>query len=522
MFSRFHRPPIFLLGITLLLVACTSSTASPDPNEGLAPATLQDTQASPEAAETNVAPYSDTEAREKMYQLLVFEAAAVSSAEELIQEIAASGDMRFIPVFIELLRGAQVGIVSGAQYPLLITALETLSGESFDQDWPSWVEWYGRSDLKAPPGFTGWKGQLLGRIDPGFADFLRDDFESTIRVEEVQWGGVRVDGIPALDQAPVVSAIEANYLQPEEPVFGIAINGQARAYPLRIMDWHEMANDMVGGVPISLAYCTLCGAGIAFDGRASNGETYDFGSSGFLFRSNKLMYDRQTRTLWNQLTGEPVLGPLAGKDLQLELQPVVLTSWQAWQSQHPATTVLDIDTGFNRFYELGAAYGDYFASPDTMFPVPDRNENLEDKTRIYALRIDGQPKAYPLDLLAEEQVVNDTLGGVDIVLIASRGTVEVQGAKITDFFSATSGTCETQDVTYNAGGEVRVYQRGSATFQVGSAPNTLVDAAGMAWQVTEEALIGPDGQRLPRVNGHLAYWFGWFSFFPHTALYGQR
>ena len=314
-----------LLVIALLLTACSSAATEQSVE------VLQPVEASPESSEPlelNAAIYSDEEAREKMYQLLVFESVTVSSVEDLIQEIAASGDTRFVPVFIEMMRGAQVSIVPAGQYPFYIIALETLSGQSFDQDWPAWVEWYGTTDIEPPPGFTGWKGQLLGRIDQGFADFLQDDFETNIRVEEIQWGGVRVDGIPALDQSPVVSPAEADYLIPEEPVFGIAINGEARAYPLRILDWHEMANDVVGGVPISLAYCTLCGAGIAFDGRASNGETYDFGSSGFLFRSNKLMYDRQTRTLWNQLTGEPVLGPLVGSDVQLSLQPVVLTSWQ--------------------------------------------------------------------------------------------------------------------------------------------------------------------------------------------------
>ena len=134
--------------------------------------------------------------------------------------------------------------------------------------------------------------------------------------------------------------------QKVQSIYGISLNGDDRAYPLRIMDWHEMANDIVGGVPVSLAYCTLCGAGIAFDGRVPAGDssestTYTFGSSGFLYRSNKLMYDRQSRTLWNQFTGQPVLGPLADEDISLELLPVVLTTWKDWVDQHPDTQVLD-------------------------------------------------------------------------------------------------------------------------------------------------------------------------------------
>lgn len=106
-------------------------------------------------------------------------------------------------------------------------------------------------------------------------------------------------------------ATEADYLSDHEPVFGVSINGDQRAYPLRILDWHEMANDVVGGRPVARAYCTLCGSGILYDATAA-GQTYVFGSSGFLFRSNKLMYDRTTNTLWNRLTGEPVIGKLVG------------------------------------------------------------------------------------------------------------------------------------------------------------------------------------------------------------------
>ena len=225
------------------------------------------------------------------------------------------------------MRANQIGLSVSTNYALAIDSLESLSGQNFGDDWPAWVEWYGKTDFSPPPNFTGWKGQLLGQIDPGFAEFLQDDFPSTVRSEEIMWGGVVVDGIPALDNAGMIPADEEDYLDPAEPVFGISINGDHRAYPLRILDWHEMANDVVGGVPVSLAYCTLCGAGIAFDGRAPDGETYTFGSSGFLFRSNKLMYDRQTRTLWNQLTGEPVLGQLVGTGVKLNLLPVVFTTW---------------------------------------------------------------------------------------------------------------------------------------------------------------------------------------------------
>lgn len=248
----------------------------------------------------------------------------------------------------------------------------------------------------------------------------------------------------------MLAADKATYLEPGDAVFGIALNGEARAYPLRILDWHEMAYDVVGGVPVSLAYCTLCGAAIAYNGQASDGSTYTFGSSGFLYRSNKLMYDRQTDTLWNQLTGEPVLGQLASDGLTLELLPVVLTTWEEWQNEHHDTLVVDENTGFPRNYTAGAAYGNYFASGETMFPVAQRSDLLPAKDQIYALRLAGVPKAYPLKALAEEVVVNDTIAETNLVLFAPHGVVEVNGDN--QYIG---------EVTYQAGAEVRAYERGS-------------------------------------------------------------
>jgi hypothetical protein len=265
------------------------------------------------------------------------------AAHEARQTLLESEDPSFIAVMIEMMRAAQIGIVEPGNFSIYIQILESLSGQDFGNDWPAWIEWYGGTDLEPPVGFTGWKGQLLGRIDPGFTDFLRDDVPSDIRVEEIQWGGVMVDGIPALDNPEMLSADDADYLLPEEPVFGLYFQGEARAYPLRILDWHEMANDVIGDQPVSLAYCTLCGAAIAFDGIASNGETYTFGSSGFLFRSNKLMYDRQTRTLWNQITGEPVLGDLVGQAVRVctnQGQPTAITSLQTPQCSQYGSGVI--------------------------------------------------------------------------------------------------------------------------------------------------------------------------------------
>ena len=194
--------------------------------------------------------------------------------------------------------------------------------------------------------------------------------------------------------------------------------------------------------------------------------------------------------------------------MKLDLLPVVLTSWAEWREQHPDTVVVDIETGYQRPYSQGAAYGDYFSSEETMFPVWQRSNLLETKAQIYALTIEGIPAAYPIDILASEQVVNDTVGETAVVLVSQRGVVDVAGE------SRRAGP-----VTYRAGSEVRAYARGQHTFIPGATTDTVIDDAGRIWRVTEEALLGPDGEEVPRINGHLAYWFGWFSFFPNTLLY---
>ncbi len=228
-------------------------------------------------------------------------------------------------------------------------------------------------------------------------------------------------------------------------------------------------------------------------GRQPKPEGYlTFGSSGFLYRSNKLMYDRQTDTLWYQLWGTPAFGALVGSGLELRRLPVTLTTWKAWQTAHPDTKVMAFDTGHVRDYSVGAAYQTYFNSPDTMFPVWRRSDRLPTKSWVFTLLIDGKPKAYPLELVAKEGVLNDTLAGQPLVVI------------------------------HDAGGHgARAYARGKHFFRpLGVTPsNVLRDAAGQSWHVDENALAGPAGEKLARLPGHMAFWFGWYGFYPQTEVY---
>ena len=334
------------------------------------------------------------------------------------------------------------------------------------------------------PGFAKLQARVFDLIDPNFQIFLSGSGKHEIRLEEITWGGVQKDGIPALTNPPLISAAAASYLNPTDLVFGVAINGDVRAYPLRIMDWHEMFNDVIGGVPVSLAYCTLCGSGILFDTSVEGqAAPFVFGSSGFLYRSNKLMYDTATHSLWNQFTGRPVVGPLTGSGITLKARPVVITSWSDWKARHPDTKVLALKTGHRRDYSAGAAYGSYFSSPELMFPTNVDKSKLKQKDFVFALRSSGVEKAWPLTLFEGGAVVNDRAGIVDLVLIGDAATRTV-----------------------------RAYRSEGLTFEKGTSADQ-VKSGDEIWRITEDALVAPGGRTLSRLPGHVAYWFAWSGYF---------
>lgn len=366
----------------------------------------------------------------------------------------------------------------------LLDALQRLAGAEIQRDWKAWMEWLEEhSEVRPYRGFISFKADILAGLDGSFRGFVYPGVKHDLRVEEIAWGGVKKDGIPALVNAKQVPAGEATYLTERELVFGVSINGDSRAYPLRILDWHEMLSDVIGGVPVSLAYCTLCGSGILYDTRVrGRRKPFVFGSSGLLYRSNKLMYDTQTESLWNQFTGRPVVGKLAKSGIELKILPMVITSWQDWLAANPDTTALSLETGFERDYRPGQAYGAYFASPDLMFPVVVRDRRLAPKDRIFVLRDGANEMAWALSLFRGRAVVHDKVGQRDVVLI---------------------GNAQTETV--------RAYESGGRTFVATAEDPSHVTSDEAQWTVTEDALTGPCGESLARLPGHVAYWFAWQS-----------
>ncbi|MGH9389801.1 MAG: DUF3179 domain-containing protein, partial [Vicinamibacteria bacterium] len=313
--------------------------------------------------------------------------------------------------------------------------------------------------------------------------------------EEIEWGGVTKDGIPALDQPGFAQASKTTFWKDDERVFGIYLGGQSKAYPHRILDAHEMANDIVGGRAVSLAYCTLCGSGVLYDGAhpsRKGSPPFTFGSSGLLYRSNKLMYDRPTNSLWNQLTGEPVSGRLADSGIRLERLPIVVTTWGEWKREHPDTLVLDPGkTGFDRDYGK-SPYEAYFDSSETMFPVWLRSDRLKTKDVVFAIIVNGRPKAYPIETLERQGLTHDEVGGELIVL-----------------------------VTNPRSGAVRAYETSGRRFTDSGGGRLVEEGTGAVWKVDEDYLVAETGEKLPRIAGHNAFWFGWFAFFPTTEIYGR-
>ena len=372
--------------------------------------------------------------------------------------------------------------------PLLKKLLvDKLPIDQFDRDKIYQVIW--SEDVEPHPHYGNFKKQLFSQLDPRFADYFDDSYPATIRLDEIRWGGVRRDGIPPLVQPKMLKAEEAVYLDDSNIVFGLEINGDARAYPKRILAWHEMFRDTVGEVPVAGVYCTLCGTVIIYDESMSGGR-YDLGTSGMLYRSNKLMYDQATRSLWSTLKGQPVVGPLVGKGIVLPRHEVVTTTWGKWKSRHPDTQVLSLETGHQRDYDEGAAYAEYFATDDLMFKVPQMDSRLKNKDEILALRNDDASRtlAISADFLLANPVWHDEFDGQQLVVL----------------------TDET--------GANRVYAAGDVRFESWNQTDTASDQSGTSWQVSESALTATDGRSLSRVPAHRAFWFGWYSAFPDTRL----
>ena len=227
---------------------------------------------------------------------------------------------------------------------------------------------------------------------------------------EIQRGGPPKDGIPAIDRPKFVAPGEAR-MKWGERILGVALNGEAKAYPVRILNWHEVVNDSVGGMPVAVTYCPLCGSGVTFS-RVVDDKQRSFGVSGLLYNNDVLLYDRESNSLWSQILGKAVTGP--SKGVKLEVVPTTHTSWEDWIARHPDTLVLSEDTGHARDYSRDP-YAGYDANPVIPFPVANSSSRFDNKDVVLGLEVDGKYKAYPFTELAKtEGLIVDTVGDREI------------------------------------------------------------------------------------------------------------
>lgn len=218
-----------------------------------------------------------------------------------------------------------------------------------------------------------------------------------------------------------------------------------------------------------------------------DGKHYELGTSGFLYRSNKLMYDHETQSYWSTLKGEPVVGELVGRGISLNRRFCVTTTWGDWKRQHPDTTVLSLDTGHNRNYGEGVAYRAYFNTDKLMFPVPGSDKRLLNKSEVVALRDDNQQLALSADFLLQHPVYEDVLGDQAFVILT------------------------------NAEGANRVYRSDGTKFKSWDGSKIATDSNGQQWQVSEDKLSS-SLKSLDRMPAHRVFWFGWHAQFPETRL----
>jgi hypothetical protein len=339
------------------------------------------------------------------------------------------------------------------------------------------------------------------------SEFTTDFSKHSVPYSEILSGGPPKDGIPAIDQPRFVPVSEANeWLKDREPVVFVQVGDDARAYPIQILMWHEIVNDTVGGEPLIVSFCPLCNTAIAFK-RTFNDQIFDFGTTGRLRFSNLIMYDRQTETWWQQATGDAIAGEHTGA--QLEFYPASMISWADFKELHPDGRVLSRDTGHPRNYGRNPYYG-YDDIDQTPFLFRgDTPDQLPPMARVLTVDLNGEAVAYPYDVLSELKVINDAVGGNNMVIFWIEGTASALD---------TSNISEGREV-----GSAVVYSRllDNQVLDFEFKDGKILDTStGSEWNIFGQAVAGElIGSQLEPVVSINHFWFSWAAFKPETRIY---
>jgi hypothetical protein len=359
-----------------------------------------------------------------------------------------------------------------------------------------------------------------GRFAGPSADASREDVPSAlddpgnpelptplIDVGELRQGGPPPDGIPPIDDPRFETATEVDWLSDDEPVLVLTLGDETKAYPVRVLTWHEIVNDVVGGVPVAVTYCPLCNSGVAFERSVNGHGVLSFGTSGMLYADNLVMYDRQTESLWPQLTGEASVGVLTG--VELTAIPIGPVGWRDFAAAHPDSAVLSQDTGFSRPYGTNPYTGYDDPGGDLLFELPvEADARLPVKERVVGLGEGADSVAVVRSLLVGRPPREVTVDGRDVVMWHRPGQASALDAdSIPD--GAEIGTVVAFDPEVD-GRRLHLEARDAE----------VVDReTGSTWTVLGRASSGPmRGAELTPVRFLDTFWFAWVTFHPDTTL----
>ncbi|MHC4213113.1 MAG: DUF3179 domain-containing protein [Planctomycetota bacterium] len=339
--------------------------------------------------------------------------------------------------------------------------------------------------------------------------FKTNTDKRTIDLNELRGGGPGKDGIPAIRRPKFISARKnVRWLKPAEPVISLTVKDKARAYPLQILIWHEMVNDRIGDVPVLVTFCPLCYTAIVFE-RTIDDKEYTFGVSGMLRYSNLVMYDRQSESLWQQATGEAVVGDMVGR--KLNTLPAQIISYEQFRRAYPEGLVLSRNTGFKRDYGRNpyVGYDDINNRPlGYQGQFDDRVAPME---KLITVTIKKTHKAYPYSITSKRRVINDQVVDVPIAVLHTEGALSALDAERTAY-SRPSGSTGVFD---------RRLDEKTLSFKADS--RLFVDKeTGSTWNITGKAIAGPLAGKQLKPIAHGDYFaFTWLIFRPKTEIYSQ-
>lgn len=357
---------------------------------------------------------------------------------DAVRRVGTHGDARVLWYLADLLRFT-AGSTAGAA---VLASFEELTDVAVDDGPAQWQEVTDRLiawDLPAAPGYVERKRQMFTIVEPGWDRFFADE-DAAIDWRQVSWGGVLIDDrplgddqgcprgcIPALDDPSVTDADGGDWYDDDRTVFGVVVDGEARAYPKHQMQVHEMVNDTLGGVRLGIPYCTLCGSAQAFvtgEVDAADGDLV-LRTSGLLSRSNKVMYDLVTGSVFDTFTGEAVSGPLHDADVQLDQVTVVTTSWGEWKQAHPGTTIVAEDGGIGRTYADDPLRGRDDDGP--IFPIGDVDERQDVQTLVVgAVLPDGSTIAFDAAAARDELAAGGEVVALGVRLLEDAGGLRAE------------------------------------------------------------------------------------------------